>query len=310
MPFLRRAGAHDPGQQALGIGFVEQPCQQRERFAPGGQVQPQFQEAPGAARIPPPGVEQAHGHQILAQGHVAEEVAVGVRLAQPRQQSGLFAQAVQQVGGGVVIGSQARAAERSLQGGCAGVAAGVHVPCQRLERCQIVLFVLRRRAALPGALPGFLHPLPVQVGATAGDRAGCGVVLGAQAQQQRVVEQAAQGGACLHLLDQGLCFLLNLRLPFGLQRPQPSLQVGQRFLPGICEGFERVFLQPAQGEKPGRARGQDDPTDPAAGGPLDPLTHQLAHLRRHLVQPIEQDDQTGRLVPCVEQPISIFLLTL
>jgi hypothetical protein len=198
-----------------------------------------------------------------------------------------------------------------LQSGCTAVAAGVHVPCQRLQCRQILLFVLLRCATLPGALPGFLHPLPVQIGATAGDRAGCGVVLGAQTQQERVVEQATQGGARLHLLDQGLCLCRDLLCrPFGLQHAQPSLQVGQRFLVGIRKGFERIFLQPTQGEKPGRARGQDDPTDPAAGGPLDLFTHQLAHLRRHLVQPIEQDDQTGRLVPCVEQPISIFLLTL
>jgi hypothetical protein len=107
-----------------------------------------------------------------------------------------------------------------------------------------------------------------------------------------------------------LCFLLDLHLPFGLQRLQPSLQVGQRFLSGIREGFERVFLQPTQGEKPGRARGQDNPTDPAVGGSLDLFTHRLAQIRRYFVQPIEQDEQTGRLAPGVEQPIRIFLLTL
>ena len=107
-----------------------------------------------------------------------------------------------------------------------------------------------------------------------------------------------------------MCFLLDLHLPFGLQRLQPSLQVGQRFLSGIREGFERVFLQPTQGEKPGRARGQDDPTDPAAGGSLDLFTHRLAQIRRYFVQPIEQDEQTGRLVPGVELSVGVLILTL
>jgi hypothetical protein len=84
--FLRRASTHDPGQQVSGVGFVEQPCQQRERFAPFSQMQPQVQEAPGAACVLLPGVVQAGSDQVFAQGQVTEdeEVAVAVHLAQPR----------------------------------------------------------------------------------------------------------------------------------------------------------------------------------------------------------------------------------
>ncbi len=254
-------------------------------------MQARPQEAESALWVLLPGALQAASNQVLAHRLVGKEVAADVlallAFDVQRQQAGLLAQQDQQAfgfrpSGGYSVFLQG-AAERLL----GGIAAGLAVPGQGFQRGQGGLLLLRKRAAPYRSSPGLLDPCPVEFTAGAHDLCGAGIVLRAQAQQERVIGQAAQRRLGAHVAEQAFGLFPSFLFRASSERFQPGGQVALRFL--LVQRLEGVFLQIAQGGKAGRSGG-DDQADlfPSQAGNL--FSH-LALKPAHFIQAVQQDQQ-------------------